>query len=188
MRQEFIETKLKEKYGDSEGRKTLTADEMSQFYKGFLDDHLSLHTQYNKEWYWRNGTNILLAARVWLQQKMSRAPPLPSHSKGAGHTPTPTSHCLSGAPPLPSHGEGAGHTPTSTSHCLSGAPPLPSHGEGAGHTPTPTSHCLRGAALALTRGRGGTHANTHESLSLSGAPPFEPLSHCLSQGRRPLSH
>ncbi|KAG0725367.1 Apoptogenic protein 1, mitochondrial [Chionoecetes opilio] len=71
MRQEFIETKLKEKYGDSEGRKTLTADEMSQFYKGFLDDHLSLHTQYNKEWYWRNGTNILLAARVWLQQKMS---------------------------------------------------------------------------------------------------------------------
>lgn len=71
MREEFIQTNLKEKYGDSKGQKRLTADEMSKFYKTFLDEHLHIHKAYNKEWYKRNVRNLLLSARVWLQQKLS---------------------------------------------------------------------------------------------------------------------
>lgn len=71
MREEFIQTSLKEKYGDSKGQKRLTADEMSKFYKSFLDEHLNIHKEYNKEWYKRNVRNLLLSTRVWLQQKLS---------------------------------------------------------------------------------------------------------------------
>ena len=71
MREEYIKTTIKEKYGDIQGKKTLTYDEMSTFYKSFLDQHLNTHKQYNKEWYKRNVNNLLLSARVWLQHKMS---------------------------------------------------------------------------------------------------------------------
>ena len=69
MKGEFIARKLKEKYGESESsRKMLSAEEMSQFYKSFLDDHRLIHFQYNKEWYKRNMSNLILAARVWVEQ------------------------------------------------------------------------------------------------------------------------
>uniref|UniRef100_A0A0P4WGC8 Apoptogenic protein 1, mitochondrial n=1 Tax=Scylla olivacea TaxID=85551 RepID=A0A0P4WGC8_SCYOL len=71
MRQEFIQNNLRQKYGDSTGKQTLTSDEMSKFYKSFLDKHLDMHREYNKEWYKKNVKNLFLSARVWLQQKMS---------------------------------------------------------------------------------------------------------------------
>ncbi|XP_066942824.1 COA8 family protein Y39B6A.34, mitochondrial [Macrobrachium rosenbergii] len=71
MKAEFIKMKLKEKYGDCEkDKKMLSADEMSQFYKRFLDDHRLTHKQYNNEWYKRNIDNLVLAARVWLEQTL----------------------------------------------------------------------------------------------------------------------
>lgn len=69
IREEFIQTNLQEKYGsNTKGQKRLTADEMSKFYKSFLDKHLHIHAQYNKEWYKRNVRNLLLSARVWLER------------------------------------------------------------------------------------------------------------------------
>ncbi|MPC18496.1 Apoptogenic protein 1, mitochondrial [Portunus trituberculatus] len=53
-RQEFIQNNIRQKYGDSKGKQTLTSDEMSKFYKSFLDEHLDMHREYNKEWYKRN--------------------------------------------------------------------------------------------------------------------------------------
>lgn len=71
MKAEFIQVRLKEKYGgDTKERKTLTADEMSEFYKRFLDDHRDIHKEYNREWYKKNLINLLLAARVWLKQRV----------------------------------------------------------------------------------------------------------------------
>ncbi|KAK7071978.1 Apoptogenic protein 1, mitochondrial [Halocaridina rubra] len=71
MKEEFIQKKLREKYGDDLNmRKTLSAEEMSQFYKRFLDDHRHIHMEYNKEWYRRNFHDLYLAAKVWLEQKL----------------------------------------------------------------------------------------------------------------------
>lgn len=73
MKEEFIQVRLKDKYGNSsKDRKTLSADEMSEFYKKFLDDHRLVHREYNREWYKKNVNNLLLAARVWFQQKTNR--------------------------------------------------------------------------------------------------------------------
>ncbi|XP_042892925.1 cytochrome c oxidase assembly factor 8-like [Penaeus japonicus] len=70
MKEEFVQLRLKEKYGNQvTERRTLSADEMAVFYKQFLDDHRVLHREYNREWYKKNANNILLAARVWMQQK-----------------------------------------------------------------------------------------------------------------------
>lgn len=72
MKAEFIQVRLREKYGkDTRERKTLSAGEMSEFYKRFLDDHKDVHKQYNREWYKKNFINLLLAARVWLKQKLN---------------------------------------------------------------------------------------------------------------------
>ncbi|KAG7168237.1 cytochrome c oxidase assembly factor 8-like [Homarus americanus] len=72
MKEEFIQVRLKEKYGDNiKERKTLSADDMSEFYKRFLDDNKDLHKQYNREWYKKNANNVLLAARVWFQQRVN---------------------------------------------------------------------------------------------------------------------
>lgn len=71
MKEEFIKAKLREKYEDDDLiRKTLSAEEMSQFYKGFLDESRPSHLDYNKEWYKRNVNNLILAAKVWLEQKV----------------------------------------------------------------------------------------------------------------------
>lgn len=45
-------------------KRTLTADEMSEFYKKFLDENWKTHLQYNAVWYKKNFTLLLLALRV----------------------------------------------------------------------------------------------------------------------------
>ncbi|KAG8238304.1 hypothetical protein J437_LFUL017790 [Ladona fulva] len=51
------EVKAKEK-------KALTSEEMSEFYKDFLDNHWEVHLTYNKEWYKRNLDLLFLTYRV----------------------------------------------------------------------------------------------------------------------------
>ncbi|XP_034418782.1 cytochrome c oxidase assembly factor 8 [Cyclopterus lumpus] len=48
-------------------RRTLNSEEMSVFYKSFLDTNRTRHADYNKEWYRRNFTITLLMARVALK-------------------------------------------------------------------------------------------------------------------------
>ncbi|KAK8742311.1 hypothetical protein OTU49_001793 [Cherax quadricarinatus] len=70
LKEEFIRVRLREKYGnDTKDRKSLSADEMSEFYKKFLDDHQEVHKEYNREWYKKNANNLLLATRVYFQQR-----------------------------------------------------------------------------------------------------------------------
>lgn len=57
-REEFLKNNL------SVGKQNLSADEMSVFYKAFLDKNWKLHVQYNVEWYKRNVTLLGLAVRV----------------------------------------------------------------------------------------------------------------------------
>ncbi|XP_041669337.1 cytochrome c oxidase assembly factor 8 [Cheilinus undulatus] len=50
---------------DEQGRRrTLTSEEMAEFYKNFLDKNRTRHANYNKQWYRRNFTITLLMARV----------------------------------------------------------------------------------------------------------------------------
>ncbi|XP_073970115.1 cytochrome c oxidase assembly factor 8 isoform X2 [Rhodnius prolixus] len=60
-RKEF-EKQIKSRPGRSE--KPLTADEMSVFYKKFLDKYWKTHFWYNVEWYKNNITLLILAFRV----------------------------------------------------------------------------------------------------------------------------
>ncbi|XP_012269369.1 COA8 family protein CG14806, mitochondrial [Athalia rosae] len=46
------------------GVSTLTADEMSVFYKKFLDEHWQTHLNYNISWYKKNITLLFLEIRV----------------------------------------------------------------------------------------------------------------------------
>ncbi|KAJ8725370.1 hypothetical protein PYW08_003553 [Mythimna loreyi] len=45
-----------------------TADEMSVFYKAFLDKNWKLHLNYNKEWYKKNFALLGLALRVKMKK------------------------------------------------------------------------------------------------------------------------
>ncbi|CAH2238640.1 jg5386 [Pararge aegeria aegeria] len=47
-----------------EGKTNLTADEMSVFYKAFLDKNWRAHLNYNREWYKKNMTLLMLALQV----------------------------------------------------------------------------------------------------------------------------
>ncbi|CAJ1074562.1 cytochrome c oxidase assembly factor 8 [Xyrichtys novacula] len=64
----FIFSQLKAKgltARDEQGRRrTLSSEEMAEFYKSFLDHNRARHAKYNKEWYRRNFTITLLMARV----------------------------------------------------------------------------------------------------------------------------
>lgn len=62
-RQEYINNNLKA----DEDRSTLTADEMSEFYKAFLDKNWKTHVQYNLEWYRRNFTMLFLSFRASIE-------------------------------------------------------------------------------------------------------------------------
>lgn len=59
-KQDYIQTQL----ANFEEKRTLTADEMSEFYKKFLDDNWSTHVKYNLEWYRKNFTLLLMALRA----------------------------------------------------------------------------------------------------------------------------
>lgn len=60
-------TKKLESSGDSE-KKSLSAEEMSEFYKAFLDKNWKAHVSYNFEWYRKNFNLIYLAFRVQLSK------------------------------------------------------------------------------------------------------------------------
>ncbi|XP_077395749.1 cytochrome c oxidase assembly factor 8 [Festucalex cinctus] len=66
----FIVSQLKAKgltERDQQGRRhTLASEEMSIFYKDFLDKNRRRHVDYNKEWYRRNLSITFLMARVAL--------------------------------------------------------------------------------------------------------------------------
>lgn len=58
------ESYIKSRLNPDDERKTLTADEMSEFYKAFLDYNWKTHVKYNFEWYSRNLTLLFLALKV----------------------------------------------------------------------------------------------------------------------------
>ncbi|XP_069683805.1 cytochrome c oxidase assembly factor 8 [Periplaneta americana] len=62
-RKEFISAHLPQETLSDE-KQTLTADEMSVFYKKFLDKNWNVHFYYNVEWYKKNFGLVLLELRV----------------------------------------------------------------------------------------------------------------------------
>ncbi|XP_067847838.1 cytochrome c oxidase assembly factor 8 [Heptranchias perlo] len=70
-RDQFIHSRLKAKgigLRDEEGRKNnLSAEEMAEYYKAFLNTNYKKHVNYNKEWYRRNFTITWLMGRAVLQ-------------------------------------------------------------------------------------------------------------------------
>jgi hypothetical protein len=65
-RQEYID---KHQVPGEETRQ-LSADEMSEFYKSFLDSNWKTHLKYNAEWYKKNFALLFLALRVGLEKNM----------------------------------------------------------------------------------------------------------------------
>ncbi|XP_072944304.1 COA8 family protein CG14806, mitochondrial [Epargyreus clarus] len=61
-REEYLKKNL------PEGKANLTADEMSVFYKAFLDKNWKSHMNYNIQWYKKNATLLGLALRVKLRR------------------------------------------------------------------------------------------------------------------------
>ena len=66
-REEFIKDILKTKYPNEQDKTTLSADEMSIFYRDFMNKHWKSHLDYNKEWQRRNWTIIWFMFKVKLQ-------------------------------------------------------------------------------------------------------------------------
>ena len=62
-----------EKKSQENNTEKLTADEMAEFYKKFLNDNLSIHRNYNTEWYKKNLACIYLAFRVSLQKLFTKS-------------------------------------------------------------------------------------------------------------------
>ncbi|KPJ07392.1 UPF0671 protein CG14806 [Papilio machaon] len=61
-REEYLKQNL------PEGKQTLTADEMSVFYKSFLDKNWKAHLTYNLQWYKKNITLLKLAIQVRIRR------------------------------------------------------------------------------------------------------------------------
>lgn len=61
-REEYLKQNL------PEGKQTLTADEMSVFYKSFLDKNWKAHITYNLQWYKKNVILLKLAFQVRLRR------------------------------------------------------------------------------------------------------------------------
>ncbi|KYB25412.1 COA8 family protein CG14806, mitochondrial [Tribolium castaneum] len=66
-RQEFVQ--LRQSQGEA---RQLTAEEMSDFYKSFLDQNWETHLNYNLEWYRRNFVLLFLAFRVSLEKNLAK--------------------------------------------------------------------------------------------------------------------
>ncbi|CAH0718727.1 unnamed protein product, partial [Brenthis ino] len=64
----FKERKAYLKKNLPEGKTNLTADEMSVFYKAFLDKNWKTHLSYNKEWYMKNFTLLTLAIQIKIKK------------------------------------------------------------------------------------------------------------------------
>ena len=71
-REEFIRDILATKYPNEPDKTTLSANEMSIFYKEFMNKHWRNHLDYNKEWQKKNWTIIYLMFRVKLQKFLQR--------------------------------------------------------------------------------------------------------------------
>ncbi|KAL3873067.1 hypothetical protein ACJMK2_036226 [Sinanodonta woodiana] len=75
LKGEFIKQKLAEKSASRETTVTnitLTPDEMSEFYKKFLDDNYQAHKNYNWEWYKKNISLTWLTLKVNLLNIITR--------------------------------------------------------------------------------------------------------------------
>jgi len=71
-RESFIKNILETKYPNEPDKSTLSADEMSQFYREFMNQQWKSHVEYNKEWQKRNWSIIFLSARVKLEKLLDR--------------------------------------------------------------------------------------------------------------------
>lgn len=67
MKDDFV-NKLKE----TKGVKTVSPEELSQFYRSFLNEHRKVHFQYNKEWYKKNISLLWPALQVAIIQMVRR--------------------------------------------------------------------------------------------------------------------
>ncbi|XP_061407419.1 cytochrome c oxidase assembly factor 8 [Lethenteron reissneri] len=67
-KQKFIVKRLRDKglgtHDEDGSKRSLSVEEMAEFYKGFLDDNYTKHLNYNKEWYRRNFTMTWMMGRV----------------------------------------------------------------------------------------------------------------------------
>ena len=72
----FITNKLREKYNgiskNDDQPQVLTAEEMAEFYKAFLDKNYSQHMRYNMQWYKKNFSNLRLALMTWIESKFTK--------------------------------------------------------------------------------------------------------------------
>jgi len=71
-REAFIKETLATRYGDQPGKTTLSADEMSTFYRGFMNSQWRNHLEYNKEWQRRNWSIVALSARATIHRLIGR--------------------------------------------------------------------------------------------------------------------
>ena len=66
-RDEYTKKILKERNLKDDQKASLNAEEMSEFYKDFLDRKWSTHLQYNIEWQKRNFSIIFLSILVGIE-------------------------------------------------------------------------------------------------------------------------
>ena len=71
-RAKYVKKVLNEKYPNEKGKTTINANEMSVFYKKFLDDHWNSHLDYNRQWQRRNFHILFLAFKVKLETMFNR--------------------------------------------------------------------------------------------------------------------
>ncbi|XP_067681794.1 COA8 family protein CBG23705, mitochondrial-like [Haliotis asinina] len=75
-KEEYVQSKLADKRasfkGEGDPPQTLSADEMSIFYKRFLNDNYKNHIWYNKEWYKKNISLLWPALQVSFSRFMTR--------------------------------------------------------------------------------------------------------------------
>ena len=71
-REDHIAKVLKEKYENDVTKTTISAEEMSVYYKKFLDSKWKAHIDYNLEWQKRNFSILFLAFRVQLESIFQR--------------------------------------------------------------------------------------------------------------------
>ncbi|CAG9765604.1 unnamed protein product [Ceutorhynchus assimilis] len=68
----FTKKEIFVKKHTSEAKPNLNADEMSEFYKTFLNKNWQTHVAYNFEWYGRNFHLLMLSLRVHLEHLRSK--------------------------------------------------------------------------------------------------------------------
>jgi hypothetical protein len=71
-REAFISKILAERYPNESNKKTISAEDMSEFYKMFLDQQWKTHMTYNREWQKRNFNILALLFGVKIEGLFSR--------------------------------------------------------------------------------------------------------------------